>query len=123
MASMNSVLLSGKLARDVEIRRTTGGTAVADLAVSVMDRVKNKNGEVFDKETLLEVVVWARQAETCAEYLRKGSPVLVEGRLHTEKWETQQGEKRQRLRIRAERVQFLPDSRKGATDRPPPAGA
>ena len=113
MASMNSVLLAGTLAKDVELRRTTGGTAVADLQLSIMERVKNKSGETFEKETTLDVVVWARQAETCAEYLRKGSPVMVEGRLHLERWETQEGEKRQRLRIRAERVQFLPDGRKG----------
>ena len=112
MASVNCVLLAGRLAKDVELRQTAGGTAVADLTISVVERMKNKSGETFDKETQLEVVVWARQAETCAEYLRKGSPVMIEGRLYLEKRETQEGDKRQRLRIRADRVQFLSEPQK-----------
>ena len=107
MANYNRVLLMGHLTRNPEIRYTPSGTAVADLGLAVNDSYKNKAGETIEQVCFVDVVVWSRQAETAAEYLHKGSPVFVEGRLQLDQWENQQGEKRSKLRVRADRVQFL----------------
>jgi single-strand DNA-binding protein len=107
MASFNRVLLMGNLTRNPEIRYTPSGTAVADLGLAINENFKNKAGELVEQTCFVEVVVWGRQAETSAEYLQKGSPVFVEGRLQLDQWENQQGEKRSKLRVRADRVQFL----------------
>ncbi len=107
MASYNRVLLMGHLTRNPEIRYTPSGTAVSDLGLAVNETFKNKAGEVVEQVCYVDVVVWGRQAETASEYLQKGSPVFVEGRLQLDQWENQQGEKRSKLRVRADRVQFL----------------
>jgi single-strand DNA-binding protein len=107
MATMNRVFLAGNLTQDVDLRQTNGGTAVADIRLAASDSYTNKEGQQVETVCFADVVVWGRQAETCNEYLGKGSPVLVEGRLETNEWETPQGEKRSKLRIRADRVQFL----------------
>ncbi len=107
MASYNRVLLMGNLTRNPEIRYTPSGTAVSDLGLAVNESFKNKAGETIEQVCYVDVVVWGRQAETASEYLHKGSPVFVEGRLQLDQWENQQGEKRSKLRIRADRVQFL----------------
>jgi len=107
MASYNRVLLMGNLTRNPEIRYTPSGTAVSDLGLAVNESFKNKAGETVEQVCYVDVVVWGRQAETSAEYLKKGSPVFVEGRLQLDQWENQQGEKRSKLRVRADRVQFL----------------
>lgn len=107
MASYNRVLLMGNLTRNPEIRYTPSGTAVADLGLAVNENFKNKAGETVEQTCFVDVVVWGRQAETSSEYLHKGSPVFVEGRLQLDQWENQQGEKRSKLRVRADRVQFL----------------
>ncbi|MCK5676647.1 MAG: single-stranded DNA-binding protein [Verrucomicrobia bacterium] len=114
MASYNKVLLMGNLTRNPEIRYTPSGTAVADLGLAVNETFKNKAGETVERTCFVDVVVWGRQAETAAEYLHKGSPVFVEGRLQLDQWENQQGEKRSKLRVRADRVQFLGSPGKGA---------
>ena len=80
---------------------------MADLGLAVNESFKNKAGETIEQTCFVDVVAWGRQAETAAEYLKKGSPVFVEGRLQFDQWESQQGEKRSKLRVRAERVQFL----------------
>ena len=107
MASYNRVLLMGNLTRNPEIRYTPSGTAVADLGLAVNENFKNKAGETVEQTCFVEVVVWGRQAETSSEYLHKGSAVFVEGRLQLDQWENQQGEKRSKLRVRADRVQFI----------------
>ena len=107
MASYNRVLLMGNLTRNPEIRYTPSGTAVADLGLAINENFKNKAGETVEQTCFVDVVVWGRQAETSAEYLHKGSPVFVEGRLQLDQWESQEGEKRSKLRVRADRVQFL----------------
>lgn len=107
MSTLNRVFLMGNLTRDPEVRYTPSGTAVGDLGLAVNETYKNKAGETVETTVFVDVEVWARQAETCAEYLHKGSPVFVEGRLKLDQWENQQGEKRSKLRVRAERVQFL----------------
>jgi single-strand DNA-binding protein len=107
MSTLNRVFLMGNLTRDPEVRYTPSGTAVGDLGLAVNETYKNKAGENVESTVFVDVEVWARQAETCAEFLYKGSPVFVEGRLKLDQWENQQGEKRSKLRVRAERVQFL----------------
>jgi single-strand DNA-binding protein len=104
---MNHVILAGNLTRDPESRQLPSGTAVADLGLAINDSYKNKSGELVETTCFVDVVVWGRLAETCSQYLRKGSPVLVEGRLQLDQWTTQEGEKRSKLRVRADRVQFL----------------
>ncbi len=123
MASYNRVLLMGNLTRNPEIRYTPSGTAVADLGLAVNENFKNKAGETVEQTCFVDVVVWGRQAETSAEYLHKGSPVFVEGRLQLDQWESQQGEKRSKLRVRADRVQFLGSPGKGTEFGDAPRGA
>jgi single-strand DNA-binding protein len=103
----------GNLTRNPEIRYTPSGTAVADLGLAINESFKNKAGETVEQTCFVDVVVWGRQAETSAEFLQKGSPVFVEGRLQLDQWENQQGEKRSKLRVRADRVQFLGSPGKG----------
>jgi single-strand DNA-binding protein len=107
MGSLNRVYLMGNLTREVEMRSTPSGMAVADLGVAVNERYRNKEGQEVEKTCFADVVVWGRQAETCERYLAKGSGVLVEGRLQLDRWSTEAGEKRSRLRVRADRVQFV----------------
>jgi single-strand DNA-binding protein len=123
MASYNRVLLMGNLTRNPEIRYTPSGTAVADLGLAVNENFKNKAGETVEQTCFVDVVVWGRQAETASEYLQKGSPVFVEGRLQLDQWENQQGEKRSKLRVRADRVQFLGSPGKGTEYADAPAAA
>ena len=81
--------------------------------MAVNESFKNKAGESVERTCFVDVVVWGRQAETAAEYLHKGSPVFVEGRLQLDQWENQEGEKRSKLRVRADRVQFLGSPARG----------
>jgi single-strand DNA-binding protein len=122
MANLNRVFLVGNLTRDPEVRYTPTGTAVSDLGLAVNDTFKTKTGETKETTTFVDIVVWGRQAETCGEYLSKGSPVLIEGRLQLEQWQTENGEKRSRLRVHADRVQFLGRPKKSGEvgDAPPP---
>lgn len=113
MPNLNRVFLMGNLTRDPEIRYTPSGRAVGDLRMAVNRRFRTADGETRDETCFVTVVVWGRQAETSGEYLRKGSPLLVEGRLQYDEWE-RDGQKHNRLRVVAERVQFL-GSPKGAS--------
>lgn len=112
MADLNRVILAGRLTRDPEVRYTPSGTAVADLGVAITDSYRNRAGEMVEQTCFVDVVVWGRQAETTGEYLGKGSPLLIEGRLQLDQWENQQGEKRSKLRVKADRVQFLGSPRR-----------
>lgn len=123
MSTLNRVFLMGNLTRDPEVRYTPSGTAVGDLGLAVNETYKNKAGETVESTVFVDVEVWARQAETCAEYLYKGSPVFVEGRLKLDQWENQQGEKRSKLRVRADRVQFLGAPKRTAETGEAPASA
>jgi len=108
MLTVNKVMVAGNLTRDPVIRRTQGGTTVGDLRLAVNERVTNGQGESREEVCFLDVEVWGKQAEACGEYLNKGAPAFVEGRLRTSQWQDRQtGEKRSRLRVRADRVQFL----------------
>ena len=113
MGSLNRVFLMGNLTRKPELRHTAGGLAVADLGVAVSDSYKNKAGELVESTCFADIVVWGRQAETCEQFLTKGAPVVVEGRLQFDQWQTDSGEKRSKLRVRADRVQFVSRGRGG----------
>ncbi len=107
MASLNKVYLVGNLTRDPELRYTPGGSAVADVNIAVNRTYLTKTGEQKEEVCYVRVVVWGKQAQSCAQYLSKGQPVLIEGRLQLDSWETKEGEKRSQLKVQAERVQFL----------------
>ena len=107
MAAVNRVFLMGNLTRDPELRKTPSGMSVSDLGLAVSEKYKNKEGKVVESTCFADIVVWGRQAETCCEFLTKGSQVMVEGQLQLDQWQTDNGEKRTRMRIRADRVQFL----------------
>lgn len=107
MASLNKVLLIGNLTRDPELRYTPGGTAVVNLRMAVNRRYKDRNGEAKQEVCFMTVVTWDKQAEVCNQYLRKGSPLFVEGRLQTRSWDGNDGKKHSVTEVRAERVQFL----------------
>jgi single-strand DNA-binding protein len=107
MANLNKVFLIGNLTRPPELRYTPSGTAVSDLRLAVNRSYATQGGERREETCFLTVVVWGKQAETSAQYLDKGSPILVEGRLQTRDWETKDGQKRNVVEVVAERVQFL----------------
>jgi len=108
MVSVNSVILAGNLTRDPEIRYTPQGTAVGRLGLAVSRKFKTGDGEMKEEVCFVDVEVWARQAETCGEYLKKGSSVLVEGELKLDTWDDKEtGKKRSKHKIRARRVHFM----------------
>jgi len=106
MASFNRVILVGNLTRDPELRYIPSGTAVTDIGLAVNDRRKNQSGEWVEETTFVDVTLWARTAEVASEYLSKGSPVLIEGRLKYDTWE-KDGQKHSKLRVVGERMQML----------------
>ena len=107
MASFNKVLFIGNLTRDPELRYTSGGTAVASFGLAV--NRKFKQGEEWkDEVCFVDITVWAKQGENCAEYLNKGSQAFIEGRLNYQTWEDKQsGQQRSKLEVVANNVQFL----------------
>lgn len=107
MASFNRVILMGNLTRDPEIRYTSGGTAVTDIGLAVNDRRKGSDGQWVDETTFVDVTLWGRTAEVAGEYLSKGSPVLIEGRLKLDTWQTNDGQKRSKLHVVCERMQMV----------------
>lgn len=106
MATYNRVILVGNLTRDIELRYTPAGTAVADIALAVNERRKAASGEWVEEVTFVDITMWGRTAEVASEYLGKGSPILVEGRLRQERWESE-GKKRSKLKVVCERMQML----------------
>jgi single-strand DNA-binding protein len=105
-ASLNKVLLMGNLTRDPEVKYTPKGTAVCDLGLAINDSYKAQDGTIKETTTFVDVEVWGRTAENCKQYLTKGRPVFVEGQLRLDTWE-QDGQKRSKMKVRADRVQFL----------------
>ena len=114
-ASFNKVLLMGNLTRDPELRYIPSGQAVTSFTVAVNRNYVATTGEKKEEVSFLRIVVWGRRAEVCNEYLKKGSPVFVEGRLQTRSWDAPDGTKRSAVEVIAQNVQFL--SRGGATGR------
>jgi single-strand DNA-binding protein len=106
MASFNRVILMGNVTRDIELKYTAGNTAVTDIGLAVNDRRKTATGEWVDETTFVDITLWGRTAEVASEFLSKGSPVLIEGRLKLDTWETD-GQKRSKLRVVGERMQML----------------
>jgi single-strand DNA-binding protein len=114
MANLNKVMLIGNLTRDPELRYTPKGTAVADLGLAVNRRVSDGNGNWSDETTFVDVTVWGNTAENSQKFLSKGRGVFIEGRLQLDTWEDKQsGQKRSKLKVVGENVQFLPDGRAG----------
>lgn len=115
MIHVNTVVIAGRLTRDPQVRQTTSGTAVGSFGIAVNERYRTRDGEDREKTAFTDVEVWGRQAESCAEYLTKGAPVLVEGKLQSESWEDRSsGERRSRILVRANRVHFLSTGSGGA---------
>jgi single-strand DNA-binding protein len=113
-SNVNVVVITGNLTRDPELRQTGGGTSVCGLRVAVNSRRKDQQGNWVDKPNYFDVTVFGGQGENCANYLSKGRPVAIEGRLDWREWEAQDGSgKRQAVSIIANSVQFL-GSRDGA---------
>ena len=107
MASFNKVILVGNLTRDPELRYTPSGAPVCNFDLAVNRAYTTQSGEKRDDVCFIGIVVWSKPAEACGQYLKKGRPVLVEGRLQQRNWETPEGQKRSKHEIVAERVQFL----------------
>ena len=106
-ASLNSVFLIGNLTRDPELRYIPSGQAVTTFTLAVNRSYMAKTGEKKEEASFIRIVVWAKRAEVCHEYLKKGSPVFVEGRLQSRAWEAPDGTKRSTIEVVAENVQFL----------------
>ena len=122
MASYNKVLLMGNLTRDPEVRYTPKGTAIATVGLAVNRRWTTETGEQKEEVTFVDVEVWGRQAETVGQYLSKGKPIFVEGRLRLDSWEDKEsGQKKSKLKVVCERFQFIGAStgRQEFKDQPP----
>ena len=107
MGSVNKVILVGNLGRDIELRYTPGGTAVATLSLATTEVWNDKSGQRQEKTEWHRVVMWGKTAETLAEYLLKGRQIYVEGRLQTRQWDDRDGKKRYTTEIRSDRVVLL----------------
>ncbi len=123
MANINRVVLVGNLTRDPELRHTPSGTAVCKLRIAVNTRQKDASGQWGDKPNYFDVTVWGNQGESCAQFLSKGRPVAIDGRLDWREWDAQDGTKRQAVEIIADTVQFLGSREGGAEPQFVQAGA
>lgn len=121
MANLNKVMLIGNLTRDPELRYTPKGTAVADIALAINRVWNNEQNQRQEETTFVDITLWGRQAELAQQYLTKGRGAYVEGRLQMDTWDDKQtGQKRSKLKVVAESLQFLPDG--GARTGNAPAG-
>jgi single-strand DNA-binding protein len=107
MVSFNKVILLGNLTRDPEVRYTPNGTAVASFAIAVNRRYK-QGDETKDEVSYIDIVVFGKTAENCGQYLNKGDAILVDGRLQQRRWETEDGQKRSKVEVVAQTVNFMP---------------
>jgi single-strand DNA-binding protein len=107
MASFNKVILMGNLTRDPELRVTPKGTAVCQIGLAVNSTYKDKEGNQKEEVTFVDVDVFGRQAEVIAKYMSKGRPILIEGRLKLDSWESKEGDKRSKLKVVLENFQFV----------------
>ena len=105
--SFNKIILVGNLGRDPELRYTPQGTPVCSFSMATNDRRKDKSGEMQDQTTWFKVTLWNRQAETAAQYLQKGRPVYIEGRLRVEEYTDRDGKQRHSLEVNATDMQFI----------------
>ena len=134
MASVNKVILVGNCTRDPEIRYTPKGTAVTDLGLAMNRYYSSDGGEKREETTFVDVTLWGRQAEIAGEYLKKGRPVYIEGRLQMDSWEDKNsGQKRSKLKVVGEQMQLLGSRdggggggggyQQGRESEPPPQGS
>jgi single-strand DNA-binding protein len=119
MANYNKVILMGNLTRDPELRYTPNGSAVANFSIAVNRRYKTDN-ENREETSFFDIVFFGKRAETIAEYMKKGRPILVEGRLQQRRWETDEGQKRSKVEVVGENFQFM--GGKAADDSRPASG-
>lgn len=105
--SFNRIILVGNLGRDPELRYTPQGTPVCDFSLATNEKRKDKSGEVQDQTTWFKVTLWGRQAETASQYLSKGRPIYIEGRLRQEEWTDRDGKTRTTLEVHATDMQFI----------------
>jgi len=120
MASYNLVVLMGNLTKDVELKYIPSGAAVCSFGLAVNRTYTNAKGEKQDDVTFVDIVCWNKIAEACANYLHKGSPVFVEGRLQQRSWEAEDGSKRHKLEVVAHSVKFLGSAQHNADDETDP---
>ena len=121
MPSYNLVILMGHLTREPELRTTPNGTAICNIGIAINRNWKDQNGNNQSEVTYVDVTVFQRSAEYCARYLRKGSAVMVEGRLHLEQWEDRNGGgKRSRLSVVANAIRMIGDPNNQQTQQPQP---
>jgi single-strand DNA-binding protein len=110
LPNLNRVTLIGRMTRDPEVKELKNGLSVCNARMAVNQAYRDSNGDWQQEETFVTVVAWRRWAELCGEFLRKGSPLLVEGRLRSRSWEGQDGQTRNVLEVQASRIQFLEKS-------------
>ena len=127
MASFNKVILAGNLTRDPELRYSPKGTAIARLGIACNRKWKSETGELKEEVTFVDVDAFGKQAETIGQYLKKGRPILIEGRLRYDTWEDKQsGQKKSKLGVVLESFQFLDSGNRGEGEAPrsrPAAGS
>ena len=121
MASLNMVQLIGRLGRDIDLKYSQGGTAVANLSLATDESYTDRNGTRVQRAEWHKVIVYGKTAENCARYLQKGSLAYVDGSLQTRKWQDQQGNDRLTTEIKAQRVQFLDRKTETSSAREPDA--
>ncbi|MFZ4636820.1 MAG: single-stranded DNA-binding protein [Pirellulales bacterium] len=121
MASFNRVILLGNVTRDPELRYISTGTAVTEIGLAVNDRRKTASGEWVEETTFVDVTLWGRTAEVAGEYVTKGAPLLIEGRLKLDTWE-KDGKKNSKLRVVCDRMQLLGSKGDGSKSDGPRGG-
>jgi single-strand DNA-binding protein len=121
MASFNRVILLGNVTRDPELRYISTGTAVTEIGLAVNDRRKTASGEWVEETTFVDVTLWGRTAEVAGEYVTKGAPLLIEGRLKLDTWE-KDGKKNSKLRVVCDRMQLLGSKSEGSKSDGPRSG-
>ncbi|MBC03636.1 MAG: single-stranded DNA-binding protein [Phycisphaerae bacterium] len=107
MASFNQVILLGNLTRDVELKHTPSNQAVANIGLAMNRQYQTRDGEKREETTFVDCEAWGRQAEVMAQYLSKGRPVFIQGRLKLDTWQDQQGQNRSKLKVVIENFQFV----------------
>jgi len=113
MPNFNKVILAGNLTRDPDLKYLPSGTAVAEFGLAINRSFKGKDGAKRDETAFIDIKAWGRQAEVVNQYLSKGRPVLIEGRLEQSRWETKDGQKRSKIRVVLERFEFLESRGRG----------
>ena len=119
MYTLNRIFMIGNLTRDPELKFTQAGTAVTNFSIAVNRSWKKQNGERQEETTFVRIITWRKLAEICNEYLKKGSTILVEGRLSNRSWTTQDGQKRSTIEVIANNIQFINIPRRNQEEEKP----